>query len=126
MRNEMAVTFEGDHVRVISDGEKDYQFQERLWTEIVAVCQKHDCYRVLGVANTTVPLEVIEGYDIARLFRDLDITHKYQIAWVEKNEDARDLVEFVVTVLINRGLPGRSFLDESAAKEWLLEDLDKQ
>lgn len=126
MRNKMEVTFEGDHIRVISDGEKDYAFQQRLWSEVVATCQQHDCYRILGIANTTVPLEVAEGYDVARLFRDLNITHKYRIAWVEKNQDARGLVEFVVTVLMNRGLPGRSFTDESAARKWLFEDQDEQ
>lgn len=124
MHNKLVVTFEGDHVRVISDGEKDYEFQERVWTEIVSACKKHDCYRVLGIAHTTVPLEVLEGYDLARLFRELNITHKYKIAWIEHNEEARHLVDFVVTVLMNRGLPGQSFTNEAEAKKWLFEDRD--
>lgn len=124
MRNKLVVTFEGDHVRVISDGEKDYEFQERLWDEVAAVCERHDCYRVLGIAHTTKPPEVIEGYDTARMMRERNITHKYRIAWVEYSEDALDVIEFVVTVLINRGLPGRLFPNEEAAREWLFEDRD--
>lgn len=124
-RNKLVVTFEGDHVRVISDGEKDHDFQERLWEEVAAVCERHDCYRVLGIAHTTVAPEVIDGYDTARIMRENSITNKYQIAWVEHTQDALEVIEFVVTVLINRGLPGRLFPDEAAAKQWLFEDQDQ-
>ncbi len=121
-RNKLVVTFEGDHVRVISDGEKDRYFQERLWDEVAAVCEQHDCYRVLGIAHTTVPPEVVDGYDTARMMRERNITQKYRIAWVEYDEDALEVIEFVETVLINRGLPGRLFPDETAAKAWLFKD----
>ena len=94
---------------------------ERLWHEIAAACEQHNCYRVLGIAHTSVPVEVIDGFDLARIFRELDITDKYRIAWVECNEDARDVIEFIETVLFNRGLPGKVFDDEAAARNWLLE-----
>lgn len=47
MRNKLEVTFEGNHIRVIADGDKDYQFQNRLWQEVAAagtrmvVCPRH-------------------------------------------------------------------------------------
>ncbi len=122
MRNKLVVTFEGDHVRVVSDGVKDRHFQERLWEEVATVCQQHDCYRVLGIAHTTVPPEIIDGYDTARMMRDRNIGPKYRIAWVEHDEDAREVIEFVETVLVNRGLPGRLFKDEASAEKWLFED----
>lgn len=125
MRNKLVVTFEGDHVRVISDGVKDHYFQERLWDEVAAVCQKHDCYRILGIAHTTVPPEVIDGYDTARMMRERNIDHRYRIAWVEHDQDALEVIEFVVTVLTNRGLPGRLYPDEDSARKWLFEDLNK-
>ena len=124
MRNKLVVTFEDDHVRVISDGVKDHYFQERLWDEVAAVCERHKCYRVLGIAHTTVPLEVIDAYDTARMMRERNIDGRYRIAWVEHSQDALDVVEFAETVLINRGLPGRLFPDEGKAKEWLFEDLN--
>lgn len=122
MRNNLVVTFEGDHVRVISDGVKDHYFQERLWDEVAAVCERHKCYRVLGIAHTTVPPEVIDGYDTARMMRERKIDQRYRIAWVEHSEHALDVIEFVVTVLTNRGLPGRLFPDEATAKAWLFQD----
>jgi hypothetical protein len=120
MENKLVVTFEGDHVLVIADGDKDYRYMERLWSEVAATCEKHDCYNVLGIANTTTPIEAVEGYDLPTIFRELRIGQHYRIAWVEKEQDARDMVEFVVTVLNNRGMPGRLFNTEAEARQWLL------
>lgn len=122
MDNKLEVSFEGDYIKVIADGEKDYRFQERLWNEVMAACHQHNCHRVLGVARTTKPLEAIEGYELAQLFRDLEFTHAYRIAWVEHNQEAKDIVNFIETVLVNRGLPGRAFDSETEALKWLLSD----
>jgi len=54
------------------------------------------------------------------IFRELGIGQHYRIAWVETVEESRDLVEFVSTVLANRGLPGRLFETETEARQWLL------
>ena len=119
MQNELTVTFEGSYVQVISDGDKDYDFSVRMWSAVVEKCEKHECYDVLGIANTTSPLEAVEGYDQARLFRTLGIGHRYRIAWVEQSIDAVDMASFVETVLNNRGLPGRVFPSVYEAKRWL-------
>ena len=122
MRNRLEVTFEGDHVRVISDGEKDFEFSVRLWTAVADLCNEHNCFKVLGIANTTSPLEAIEGYDQARLFRQLGIDKRFKIAWVEADEDARDMAHFVKSVMRSRGLFGRVFDDVHAAEQWLFAD----
>ena len=121
MRNKLEVTFEGNHIRVIADGDKDYQFQNRLWQEVTAACEENDCFRILGISDTTTPLEEVEGYDTARIFRDLNIDNRYRLAWVELNDESRNMTEFIATVLADRGLPGRLFDTEEAAKKWLLE-----
>jgi hypothetical protein len=120
MENRLEVTFKGDHVLVIADGDKDYRYVDRLWREIAMTCDAHDCYNVLGLANSTTPVEAVEGYDLPVLFRELGIGQHYRIAWVEQDQDARDMVEFVQTVLANRGLPGRLFETEAEARTWLL------
>ena len=121
MLNKLKVTFEGDHVRVIADGDKDYHFQNRLWQEVTDACEKQQCFNVLGVSHTTTPLEAVEGYDTARIFRELNIDSRYRIAWVETNPESRNMTEFIATVLANRGLPGRLFDTEEEATKWLLE-----
>lgn len=121
MRNTIEVTFEGDHVRVIADGDKDYVFQNRLWQEVSSACEEQNCFKILGISNTTTPLEAVEGYDTARIFRDLKIDNRYRLAWVELNDESRDMTQFIATVLANRGLPGRLFDTEEEAKKWLLD-----
>jgi len=122
MHNKLEITFEGDHIRMIADGDKDYLYMDRQWRALAAACEKHDCYKVLGIANTTTTVEAVDGYDLATLFNELNIGQNYRIAWVELNEDAIDMVTFVQTVLANRGLPGLLFETEAEARKWLLED----
>ena len=113
------VTFEGDHIRVESYGERSIDYARALWTEISQLCREHDCYLVLGVSNAPGPMPVMDGYDHANLFRDLGITGKYKIAWAELNDEARKATRFVEDVLFNRGLPGKAFASEDEAREWL-------
>jgi len=120
MYNKVEVTFEGDHVHVITDGDKDYRFMDKMWRETVAVCEQHDCYNILGIGNSSTPVEAVEGYELPALFRELNIDQRYRIAWVELDDDARDTIAFVQTVLANRGLPGLLFETETEAREWLL------
>ena len=122
MPNQLTVTYEGSHIQVLSDGDKNFDFSEKLWTSVAEMCQKHNCFNVLGIANTTTPIEAVEGYDHARLFRELNIGQDYRIAWVELNPDAVDIVSFIETVLVNRGLPGRLFPTVEEARNWLLGD----
>ena len=120
MENTLEVTFEGDHVLVVADGDKDYRYMNRLWREVATTCEQHECFNVLGLADTRTPVEAVEGYDLPNLFRELGIGQHYRIAWVEKNLDARDTIEFVQTVLANRGMPGLLFETEQEARAWLL------
>jgi len=122
MQNDFAVTFEGDYVRAVSNGEKDLEFSTRVWSEVVRVCELNNCYRVFGLGNTTTPMEALDAYDHGRLFRDLGLDSRYRIAWVETNPEAVDIIAFVETVLFNRGLPGKLFDHESEALEWLRSD----
>lgn len=120
MKNELVITFENDHIQILSNGEKNYEFALRLWSEAVVACEKYNCFDILGIADTTVPLTISEGFEHANLFEQVGIDGRYRIAWVELNAEAYQAVFFVETVLFNRGFPGRLFLDVAEAKEWLL------
>ena len=120
VKNELIITFEGDHTKILSNGEKNYDFAVRVWSEAVAACEKNDCYDILGIADTTVPLTTFEGYEHADLFEHLGISNKYRIAWVELNAETYQAAYFVETVLFNRGFPARVFLEVDEAKDWLL------
>ncbi|MGI9204442.1 MAG: hypothetical protein ACR2Q3_10555 [Woeseiaceae bacterium] len=123
MLNDFEVTFEGDYVRVVSNGEKDLEFATKVWTEAVRVCEANQCYRVFGLASTTTPMEALDAYDHGRLFRDLGLDSRFRVAWVETNPEAVDITSFIETVLFNRGLPGKLFDNESEALDWLKSDI---
>lgn len=116
------ISFEGDHIKVLSDGDKNLEFATGLWSAVADACKEHDCFKVLGIADSTSPMPVVEGYQHAELFRKLGITRNYRVAWVELNQDAKDATYFIETVLFNRGLPGRLFDSVAAAIDWLLSD----
>ena len=67
MENTLKVSFEGDHVLVLANGDKDYRYMDRLWREVAMACEEHDCYKVLGLADTRTPVEAVEGYDLPAL-----------------------------------------------------------
>ena len=121
MKAEFSVSFEGDHIKASSVGDKTVEFAERVWSEIAATCDRHSCYRVLGVAESTTPMTPFEGYDHAKLFRNVGISDTHRIAWVELNPDALDTIRFIETVLTNRGFRVRAFSDVDEARAWLFD-----
>jgi len=120
MQNKLEVTFMGDHIRVLSDGDKDFARSVELWNQVADLSKQHDCFDVLGIANTRSPLEAIEGYNQARLLSELGIDERFRIAWVELDENARDMAAFIQSVLQNRGLQGELFDNVDDAESWLL------
>ena len=123
MTYEMSVTFKGDYVEARSIGDKSYQTAVTLWREITQVCDAHKCYKVLGIAQSSTAMPVMDAMNHAQLFKDFAITNKYRIAWAELNKDAVGSLKFIETVLLSRGmLKGKTFHDAEEAKRWLLDE----
>ena len=123
MSYEMSVTFKGDYVEARSIGDKSYQTAVSLWSEITKVCAEHKCYKVLGIAESTTAMPVMDSMNHAQLFKDFAITNRYRIAWAELNKEALGSLKFLETVLLNRGmLNGKIFHDDEEARRWLLEE----
>lgn len=122
MNYSITVTFEGEYVFAQLSGQGSYQVSLQVWQEIAQVCQQHGCFNVLGVSEMNHSMTAIQAYEHKEILKEAGITSRYRIAWVEKNPDAREIVEFVETVLTNRGMfVGRVFLETADAEQWLLE-----
>jgi len=122
MSYEMSVTFKGEYVEARSIGDKSYQTAVTLWQEIINTCNEHNCYKVLGIGESTSGLSTMDAMDHEKIFKDFAITRKYKIAWVELNKEALDSIKFLEMVLLNRGLlNGMLFPNVEEAKQWLLE-----
>ncbi len=123
MSYEMSVVFTGDYVEAHSIGDKSYQTAVTLWSEILAVCDEHNCYKVLGIGESSKGMTTMDAMSHEQLFKDFEITHKFKIAWVELNKEAVASMKFLETVLLNRGLlNGMLFSTVEEAKRWLLEE----
>ena len=123
MSYEMFVTFKVNYVEARSIGDKSYQTAVTLWREITRVCAEHDCYKVLGIAESSTAMPVMDSMNHAQLFKDFAVTNRYRIAWAELNKEAIGNLKFLETVLLNRGmLNGKVFHDVEEAKQWLLQE----
>ena len=117
------VEYKGDHVEVHSDGDKDLEFARRLWAEVAATCRQHNCRTVLGIANTTTPVSVTDGFAHADVFQEIGMDPRARIAWVEPHPKSFEVIKFIETVLFNRSIGVfKVFTDELAAREWLFSD----
>ena len=120
MSDSYEITHDRELVVVHLQGAENIDVASRLWPDVVRACREHDCYKVLGIAETTEPLSTMDSFDHAELFQKLGINHRYRIAWVELNPDAYEATSFTEIVLSNRALPGRLFTNVPDAREWLL------
>ena len=119
MKNEISVTFEGRYVLAFSNGEKNIELATKLWTEIVSECKKHDCFNILGIADTSAPINTTGAIDHVELFQKLGLTTHYRIAWVELNPEYYHTASFVETILSSYGVNCRVFMDLKDARKWL-------
>ena len=118
----MTITFQGDHLRAESRGEKSIAWSREFWSAVVDACTANDCYRVLGISESLTVMPILDGFDLVALFRELGINTTYRIAWTELNPDAIKTLRFIDAALFNRMLPGRLFKTEEEAKTWLFSD----
>ena len=123
MSYEVSVVFKDGYVEARSIGDKNYQTAVILWREILKTCDEHNCYKVLGIGESSTGLSTMDAMNHEKLFKDFAITRKYKIAWVELNKEALASIKFLETVLLNRGLlNGMLFPNIEEAKRWLLEE----
>ena len=116
-----SVACKDTYVEARSDGEKSLQTAMILWEEIVRVCNEHNCFKILGIANSSRGMPVMDSVKHRQLLQDFSITRQYKIAWVELNPEELESVKFLENFLLNRcSVRGKLFRDIEEAKSWLL------
>ncbi len=124
MDGQFEMVFKDRYLEVTSTGHKHIDFSRRLFTAIRDACQAQDCYRVLGIGESSEPMQISDAYDHADMFNDVGIDGRFRIAWVELNPVAKEPIRFIEDVLFNRSLPGRVFDNVDDARTWLLSDAE--
>ncbi len=121
MDDRFTVTFHGDHVRVDTRAtDRDMDFAKALWRAVKHACIENDCFNVLGVSLAPRDAPTMYAYAYAEMFKEVGITGRFRIAWVELNVEAKATTRFTETVLLNRGFRGGAFDTEEEALQWLL------
>jgi hypothetical protein len=124
MDGRFEIVFKNQYVAVTSTGRKHIETSRSLFKALRDACEAHDCYRVLGIGESSEPMAISDAYDHADLFNEIGIDSRFRIAWVELNPVAKEPVRFIEDVLFNRSLPGRVFDNVDEARAWLLADAD--
>ena len=120
MSFEIRVTFKDDYIEACITGDDSYEISLELWKRISEECNKHQCYKILGISDTP-PSSTIDAFNHYKIFKETGITVSHCIAWVDMNPKSFEDTRFIETVLLNRGLlTGRLFSDITEAKSWLL------
>jgi hypothetical protein len=102
-------------------GSPDYLSLDHLWQDIADACNRHDCFKILGVSESE-NWGADEAYDHAAIFEAAGITTGHRIAWIEKNGKSKASIKLAETVVLHRGLAtAQAFDDIAEAKHWLLE-----
>ena len=121
MTDEIIIENKGDYIHARQYGADSYDASLRLWRGIVAACERHACYNILGETFTTVELSTMDAYDHVEIFKLVGVTLKHRVAWVHHVNETADGIRFAEMVLQNRGMVnGRLFATVDEAKAWLL------
>jgi hypothetical protein len=107
------------HVEVYGAG--NYDNALKLWMDIAAACEVHQCFKILGEQQLTNTVSTMEAFDHPKIFKLAGINAKFRIAWVDKNPRTRETTAFIRNVLSNRSIGyGKLFSQTDDAKAWLL------
>lgn len=106
-------------ISVTVEGLPDYLSIDKLWRDIVAACNRHQCFHILGTSNLE-PAGSSEAYDHVAIFEAAGVNRRFRIAWIEENPAAIEWIKLWEAVVRNRDLAtARAFDSVADAKRWL-------
>ncbi len=118
---EYTITPEPALISVTVEGLPDYLSIDKLWNDIVAACNQHQCFDILGTSNLE-PAPSGEAYSHAAIFEAAGVHNGFRIAWVEENPAAKEWIKLSEAVVRNRDLAtARAFDSVAEAKRWLVQ-----
>jgi hypothetical protein len=115
-------------VEVTGERESRQQIIEsakEFWPRILDLCDETGIYRVLAIFGLSGDLPTMTRYELGEWAANYGRSVKARIAFVNLNEESRNINRFIEDVAVNRALNPEKvkvFGDERSAKEWLLKD----
>lgn len=119
MALEYSIRYRDSLICVRVTGTWDYLVIDRMWHDIVASCERHQCFNILGVSNTQ-QWDENAAYDHASIFAAAGVSPRHRIAWVQEDAAGKGLMKLAEAVVRNRMLASARVFDSVAeAKRWL-------
>lgn len=116
------LTFEtrDNYLYAYVEGEEDsYEISAAYWREVGAKLHELGIHKVLIVEDLKGASPLADVYNVSAQIVDMGFRGKI-VAFVDRQSSHKDLNEFGELVGTNRGLIGKTFLDEGEAESWLL------
>ena len=120
MSHRFSIAKEDSIIRVSTTGDFDFVAIFEMWEQIVAACNAHGCFKVLGLSNLEAPPASMDSYEYMGMLHAVGVTPKHRIAWVARNPALLEMMVLAETVIKNRSeLVVRVFETEAGAEEWI-------
>ena len=116
---------EQDHIRVEVSGDrnrgKEVDDAISVWSQVAQICHEKNVYRILAISKLTGRLPILAAFEIAKSPEEFGWSRSFKLAFVDLNEESRQVNLFAETVAVNRGYWIKVFDNELDAKVWMLE-----
>ena len=120
MSHQYEIAKEDSVIRVRTTGSFDFVGIFEMWEQIVAACNAHGCFRIIGLSNLDGPPASIDSYEYLGMLQAVGLTPKHRVAWVAQNPVLFDQMLLAETTIRNRSeLVVRIFEDEISAEAWI-------
>lgn len=114
------ISKEDSVIRVRTEGVFDFLQAYEMWEKIVAACNSHNCFRVLGQSGLEEPVPALDAYEHLGILESVGISPHHRIAWVAEDPALLDSLRIVETVVRNRSpFAVRMFDKMNDAERWL-------
>ncbi len=114
-------------VRLKTSGNFEHLTALQMWAEVIAACEKNDCFKVLAISHLEQPLPTTEVFNSSEFFASVGLDQKYRLAVVTANLAVHESHLIAASALKTHNMraqfPAAAFDNERDARHWLhLED----
>jgi hypothetical protein len=118
MSFELSISDRGEYLFFTVTGENSVETVFNYMKEVMAACEKHDCYRILIHENLSGPrLEAMAVFNVASEGAMQLLGRLEAVAYVDEAMGA--MADFAESVAVNRGMPIAFFSTIEDAERWI-------
>lgn len=118
-----SITVSDSVVRLKTSGEFEHLTALQMWADVIAACEKNDCFKVLVISHVEQALPASEVFNSSEFFASVGLDEKYRLAVVTGNAAVHESHQIAASALkthnVRAQFPAAAFGDERDARQWL-------